>query len=228
VPEIPAAHQPPVLTWPYNPGISTPFSPFTVVPNPIAKECAEESEKSGEAEAGNHGVSSPLPSGARVLVRDQRRVVANSFVALASGNNGRCELNRSPEFRSGAAPPCIVYRDIATENQGKFSSQSIRHTLVSIFALVNTDLGRQVRDLGVSPARPPPRGVRAPPPWANGGRIWALVRWIGRVRIRLERGYRLARGCDGGWIVIWRPGLFASLKRVGFNPNHRCLIRWRG
>jgi hypothetical protein len=74
-----------------------------------------------------------LPSGARVLVGDLRRVVSNSSVALAGGNNGRCELNRSPEFRLGAAPPRTVYWDIAAENRGKFASQSIHHALVGIF-----------------------------------------------------------------------------------------------
>jgi hypothetical protein len=53
-------------------------------------------------------------------------------VALVDGNNWWCDLNRSPEFRLGAAPPRTVYKDIAIENQGKFASQSLRHTLVGM------------------------------------------------------------------------------------------------
>jgi hypothetical protein len=75
-----------------------------------------------EAEAGCRWDSSPLPSGARELVGDLHCVAAKLSVALVGGINGWCNLSHSLEFRSGAAPPCVVHKDISAENRGNFTS----------------------------------------------------------------------------------------------------------
>jgi hypothetical protein len=56
-----------------------------------------------------------LPSGAQELVGDLHRVVVKLSEALVGGINGQSNLNRSPEFRSGATPSCAVFKDIVTE-----------------------------------------------------------------------------------------------------------------